>query len=215
MRPAYPAIQVTAHCPAQLTNVPPQVVLRDDSVMTNDYDWRMRERALRASALGEVVLESAYLERLLRCVFTALVGSKYAAVVAGGKDAGWLIDHCKALAKVRRDLGEPDFGQLMDVLSRMGAAFEQRNRVIHDAHAFRPGQLTVTLQSKRSSHDIVVTKRPVGEIEAIADEMGNLADELKTAAAAALGPNCLALENTVRLQLGHDIETDVGEPHLT
>jgi hypothetical protein len=32
-------------------------------------------------ALGGVVLESAYLERVLRAAFSALVGSKYAAVV--------------------------------------------------------------------------------------------------------------------------------------
>jgi hypothetical protein len=34
-------------------------------------------------ALGGVVLEAAYLERVLRAAFSALVGSKYAAVVDG------------------------------------------------------------------------------------------------------------------------------------
>ena len=34
-------------------------------------------------ALGGIVLESAYLERVLRTAFSALVGSKYAAVIDG------------------------------------------------------------------------------------------------------------------------------------
>ena len=34
-------------------------------------------------ALGAIVLESAYLERVLRAAFSALVGSKYAAVIDG------------------------------------------------------------------------------------------------------------------------------------
>ena len=34
-------------------------------------------------ALGGIILESAYLERVLRTAFSALVGSKYAAVVDG------------------------------------------------------------------------------------------------------------------------------------
>jgi hypothetical protein len=68
----------------------------------------------------------------------------------------------------------------------------------------------VTLQSKRNSHEVVVTQRPVAEIEALADEMGYLADDLKAAASAALGQDCLQLENVLRLELGHDIATDIG-----
>ncbi|HEY2263884.1 MAG TPA: hypothetical protein VGI96_14770 [Streptosporangiaceae bacterium] len=34
-------------------------------------------------ALGGIVLEAAYLERVLRTAFSALVGSKYAAVIDG------------------------------------------------------------------------------------------------------------------------------------
>ena len=42
-------------------------------------------------ALGGVVLEAAYLERVLRAAFSALVGSKYAAVVDGRLTAAALI----------------------------------------------------------------------------------------------------------------------------
>ena len=176
----------------------------------HDNDWLLRDGHVRQNALGAVVLESAYLERLLRCVFTGLIGSKYAAVISGGKEASWLVDHCKALAKTHQDIGEPEFEQLLAVLARVGDGFRRRNRPLHDAHAVRPGPRVVTLQSKRNSHEVVVTQRPVAEIEALADEMGYLADDLKAAAAAALGEDCLQLENVLRLELGHDIATDIG-----
>lgn len=176
----------------------------------SENDWLLRDGMIRQNALGAIVLESAYLERVLRCVFTALIGSKYAAVVSGGKEASWLVDHCKVLAKTRRDIGEPEFEQLLTVLAGVGEAFQRRNRFLHDAHAVRPGQRIVTLQSKRNSHEVIVTQRPVAEIEALADDMGNLADDLKAAAASALGEDCLELENALRLELGHGIAADIG-----
>jgi hypothetical protein len=48
-------------------------------------------------ALGGVVLEAAYLERTLRTAFSALVGSKYAAVVDGRLTASALIEDCERL----------------------------------------------------------------------------------------------------------------------
>ena len=182
----------------------------DDRLMENDNDWLMRDALARQSALGAVVLESSYLERLLRCIFTALVDSKYAAVVAGGKEAFWLVEHCRALAKVHRDLSEPHFAALLEVLGRIGGALKRRNRFMHDAHAVRPGPRIVTLQSVRVSHQVVVSARPVAEIQALADELGYLADDLKAGAVSALGESCLEVENELRLELGHDIDTDFG-----
>jgi hypothetical protein len=43
-------------------------------------------------ALGGVVLESAYLERVLRAAFSALIGSKYAAVVDSRLTAATMIE---------------------------------------------------------------------------------------------------------------------------
>ena len=194
----------------QFSEMRPQPVKRDDLLMNGSMeDWLLRDSMLRQSELGVIVLESAYLERLLRCVFTALVGSKYAAVVSGGKEASWLVEHCKVLAKTHKDVGEPEFDQLLTILAQVGGSFQRRNRLLHDAHAVRPGQLVVTLQSKRNSHE-VVTQRPVEEIQALADDMGRLGDELGATATVALGEDCLQLENALRLELGHDIATDVG-----
>ncbi len=48
-------------------------------------------------ALGRITESSTTMEWVLRLAFCCLVGSKYAAVVAGGQSASWLIDQCDAL----------------------------------------------------------------------------------------------------------------------
>jgi hypothetical protein len=49
-------------------------------------------------ALGGIVLEAAYLERVLRTAFSALVGSKYAAVIDGRLTTATLIEDCDTWA---------------------------------------------------------------------------------------------------------------------
>ena len=58
-------------------------------------------------ALGGVVLEAGYLERTLRTAFSALVGSKYAAVVAGHLTEAGLIEDCQKITRYHTDLPEP------------------------------------------------------------------------------------------------------------
>lgn len=50
-------------------------------------------------ALGGIVLEAAYMERVLRTAFSALVGSKYAAVVDGRLTAAALIEDCERITR--------------------------------------------------------------------------------------------------------------------
>ena len=52
-------------------------------------------------ALGGIVVEAAYMERVLRAVFSALVGSKYAAVVSGRLVASALIEDCERITGYR------------------------------------------------------------------------------------------------------------------
>jgi hypothetical protein len=58
-------------------------------------------------ALGGVVLEAAYLERVLRAAFSALVGSKYAAVVDGRLMAAALIEDCEQITRYHTGITEP------------------------------------------------------------------------------------------------------------
>jgi len=161
-------------------------------------------------ALGAVVLESAYLERTLRAAFSALVGSKYAAVVDGRWAAAALIEDCEQIAKHHTHIAESARKPLLAALKACHEANGQRNRVIHDAWAIRPGDLMVTLRGNRKSHEVTVTARTLGEVQQLADQVCDAADELKAAMTTALGPGWALIEDELRQELGHDISSDLG-----
>jgi hypothetical protein len=165
----------------------------------------------RECALGGIVLESAYMEHLLRAVFTALVGSKYAAVEAAGQNAGWLIERCEAITKVRQEISGDGRQAILAALGTCSATYQRRNRVVHDAWARRAGGRAVTLLSQRKDSDVTVTVRTVPELETLVDDLGSAAGALAASLAAAFGDDCLQLEKQLRLELGHDIGADAGD----
>src|SRR5258705_3484037 len=111
------------------------------------------------------------MERVLRAVFSALVGSKYAAVVDGHLTASALIDDCERLTSYHTEI----LGHAKDaVLTALWACHEanrKRNRVIHDTWATRPGNVMVTLRSERGSHEVTVTARTLAEVRQVADQV--------------------------------------------
>jgi hypothetical protein len=161
-------------------------------------------------ALGGVVLESAYLERGLRAAFSALVGSKYAAMVDARLTVAALIEDCERITRHHTDISGPERDGLLEALKACHEANRDRNRVIHDAWATRPGNVTVTLRGSRNSHDVMVTVRTVAEVRQVADRVADAADELKAAMTAALGPGWVLVEDQLRQELGHDIGADPG-----
>jgi hypothetical protein len=161
-------------------------------------------------ALGAIVLESSYLERNLRAALSALVGSKYAAVIDGRWTAAALIEDCEQIAKHHTHIAQPARLALLAALKACHQANRQRNRMIHDAWAIRPGDVTVTLQGSRKSHDVTITVRTPAEVRLLADQVGEAADNLRSAMTTALGPRWVLIENELRQELGHDIETDPG-----
>jgi len=114
-------------------------------------------------ALGGVVLGSAYLERTLRAAFSALVGSKYAAVVDGRLTASALIEDCERLTRYHTGILAPAKEAVLAALRVCHEANRDRNRVIHDTWATRPGNVMVTLQGGRASHEVMVTVRTLAE----------------------------------------------------
>ncbi len=159
-------------------------------------------------ALGGVVLESAYLERVLRATFSALIGSKYAAVVDARLTAAILIEDCERLTRHHTDIPDPQKDGLLEALKVCREANSDRNRVIHDAWATRPGNVTVTLHGSQPSHDVMVTVRTLAEVRQAADRVADAADEVKAAMTAALGPEWALVEDQLRQELGHDISVD-------
>ncbi len=161
-------------------------------------------------ALGGIVLESAYLERMLRAAFSALVGSKYAAVVDGRLSAAALIEDCERMTKYHTGLPGPAKDAVLAALRACHEANRERNRVIHDTWATRPGNVMVTLQGGRTSHEVTVTARTLAEVRQLADQVADAAGQLKAAMTAALGPGWMLVEDQLRQELGHDISADPG-----
>jgi hypothetical protein len=159
-------------------------------------------------ALGGVVLEASYLERVLRAAFAALVGSKYGPVVDGHLTAHNLIETCENVAEVHTEIEVKAKAQLTEALKACRAANTKRNRVIHDAWALRPGGAMVTLHTSRSSQDVAVTARGLPGLWQVADELGKAADHLSAAVTAAFGPDGMRIEDQLRLELGRDITAD-------
>ena len=161
-------------------------------------------------ALGSIVLEAAYMERVLRTAFSALVGSKYAAVVDGRLTAAALIEDCERITRYHTAITRPAKEGIWTALKACHEANRDRNRVIHDTWATRPGHVMVTLQGSRTSHEITVTVQTLAEVRQLADQLANAANELRAAMAAALGPDWAFLEDQLRQELGHDISADPG-----
>jgi hypothetical protein len=161
-------------------------------------------------ALGKVVLEASYMERVLRAVFAALVGSKYAPVVDGHLTAHNLIETCESVAEVHTDIEVTAKAQLAEALKACSAANTKRNRAIHDAWALRPGGIGVTVHGTRSAQEMGVKVHTLPELAQVADELGNAADDLSTALTGAFGPAGMRVEDQLRIELGRDIGADPG-----
>jgi hypothetical protein len=159
-------------------------------------------------ALGAVVLEAAYLERVLRLAFSALIGSKYAAVVDERLMANALIEDCERITRYQTGIPESAKEAILTALNDCHDANKKRNRVIHDTWATRPGGVIVTRQDERTAHDVSVTARTPAEVRQLASRLAQAADELAEAMTGALGPNWALVEDQLRHELGHDISSE-------
>lgn len=162
-------------------------------------------------ALGGVVLESAYLERVLRAAFSALIDSKYGALVDSRLTAAHMIEDCERITHHRTDLPGPEKDKLLAALRACHQANSHRNRVIHDEWATRPGDVMVTLHGSRNSRDVTITVRTPAEVRQVADRVADATSELRAAMTAAFGPGWDLVEDQVRGELGRDISADEAD----
>lgn len=120
----------------------------------------------RLIALGTVIEWSATMERTLRDAFCSLVSSKFAAIVAGGQSAVWLIEQCRALADAHAEFSDADKQAIKDALQRCKEANERRNELVHaikTASSAPDGSLQ-TIRSRLRSHSPVITTWTPAEI---------------------------------------------------
>jgi hypothetical protein len=161
-------------------------------------------------ALGGIVLESAYMERVLRASFSALTGSKYVAAIDGRMAAHALIEDCHRIARVHTEIPEAARNALAEALDACDAANRKRNRVIHDAWAYRSDGPMATIQSQRDSREVTITVPTIGELTEMGGQIGQAAASLAVALTGALGADSLRIEDQLRLELGHEVNADVG-----
>ena len=161
-------------------------------------------------ALGGIVLEAAYMERMLRAAFSALVGSKYAAVVDGRLTVANLIEDCERITAYHTGVTQPAKEALRAALRACHDANRERNRVIHDSWATRPGAVMVTLQGGRAAHEVMATAQTLAEARQLADRVAAATRALKAAMASALGSGWALVEDELRTELGHDIRAEPG-----
>jgi hypothetical protein len=161
-------------------------------------------------ALGGIVLEAAYMERMLRAAFSALVGSKYAAAVDGRLTVAMLIEDCERITTYHTAITQPAKEALRAALKACHDANRERNRVIHDSWAARPGAVMVTLQGGRAAHEVMVTAQTLAEARQLADQVAAATEALKAAMASALGSGWARVEDELRAELGHDIRATPG-----
>jgi len=80
-----------------------------------------------------------------------------AAVIDGRLTTATLIEDCEQIAKHHTDIPARAKEILLAALRACREANRERNRVVHDTWATRPGNVMVTLHGGRKSHDVTVT----------------------------------------------------------
>lgn len=137
------------------------------------------------------------MEDLLRDAFCALVDSKFAAVVAGGQGADWLIGYCESLVKAHMELPEVSRESVMAALQLCRSANERRNQLVHGAKAVsnRPDGAFEVLRSRRHKYQLHVQQWTPAQIDEVAAALGHACQELLTVMMEALGPDITVLSD--------------------
>ena len=121
-----------------------------------------------------------------------------------------LIEDCGRLTKYNTAIPSAAKDALLTALRACHEANKERNRVIHDTWATRPGNVMVTLQGGGTSHEVTITARTIAEVAELAGHVADAADALRAAMTAALGPRWAMVEDQLRQELGHDISAGPG-----
>lgn len=169
--------------------------VRNDAGMGSDPVDHMRTEQLLA--LGSVITVSGSMEDLLRDAFCALVGSKFAAVVAGGQGADWLIGYCKDLVDAHMELPEASRESVKAALQLCRSANERRNQLVHGVKTVssQPDGAFEVLRSRRHQYKLHAEQWTPAEINNVAEALGHAYQELLTAMMHAVGPDLAVLSD--------------------
>jgi hypothetical protein len=141
----------------------------------------------RYAALGRLVESAAVMEIALRMAFSALVGGRYAAIVAGGQETHWLIENCEAITRHRDDLTEAERETIRAAVHACRDANRDRNRLVHDAWGTDASGGPAALRGGHGSYQITGRAWTITEINAVTDAITSAQRSLLTALEDALG----------------------------
>jgi hypothetical protein len=145
----------------------------------------------RFYALGQVVERAAVMEIALRMAFCALIGGRYAAVVAADQETHWLTENCDAVARRHEDIPAVQRERIRAALRACREANRDRNRLVHEAWGTGPGGAPAAMASVEHSYQIAGRLLTVAEIRATADAMLGAQQELLAAIEDALGSDTM------------------------
>lgn len=145
----------------------------------------------RFAALGQLVEHAAVMEIALRMAFCALVGGRYAAVVAAGQETHWLIENCDAIARQRSDIPQDRQDAIRAALRACRDANRDRNRLVHDAWGTGPDGTPAVMQTLRHSYQISGREWSAEQIRAAAAGVASAQHRLLIAIEDALGAGSL------------------------
>jgi hypothetical protein len=129
--------------------------------------------------------------------FCALMGSKYAAIVAAGQSTTWLIDNCRALTEAHQQLSDGHRRGLLALLKDAQEATNRRHRLVHDVIGVgSDGGFTVS--SRRRRYNLEIKPVSLEEIMEIERALMNATVNLGFRVTDALGPDVLDLEAQLR-----------------
>jgi hypothetical protein len=161
---------------------------------SDPVNYMQTERLL---ALGSVITASGAMENLLRDAFCALVGSKFAAVVAGGQGADWLIGYCIALVEAHMELPEASRESVKAALQLCRSANARRNQLVHGAKTVstRPDGAFEVVKSRRYQYKLHVESWTPPQIDDVAAALGDAYEQLFTAMFEEVGPDIAVLSD--------------------
>lgn len=161
--------------------------MAEDSSTVSDY----------MVALGMVVVSSATMEGCLREAFCSLVGSKFAAIVAGGQAVTWLIDQCEALTDAHRELPGASRKAIRDALRHCREANGRRNDLVHGLKA--PSEMGLeTIRSRKNTHVLISKEWGLSEIRTVNQALVVAGSDVRSAVMTAFGPEVVDIGEMLR-----------------
>lgn len=149
----------------------------------------------RLKNVGLVVDKSARLDKTLRNAFCSIIGNKYAAVLADGRSAEWLIKKCRDVLEAHREITGEHRANIQLALDACKSANDQRNDLLygHRRAAGAASRQHCTTKTTGCKPDAESETWPADKIHELADEFCEADAKLFCAMKNAVSPEVMVI----------------------